>query len=65
MSDYEKSIQESICSNCHIGFLNDHPTNASYKKCPICGFCKLIKKKEISNEDKPKRVESYKSFRRL
>lgn len=55
--DYDnhvEAIRDYICSQCHSAILADHPENAAYRKCPICGFSKIkkVKKEEIVYVDK-------------
>lgn len=50
--DYDnhvEAIRDYICSQCHSAILADHPENVAYKKCPICGFSRLSKKKQEKN----------------
>jgi DNA-directed RNA polymerase subunit RPC12/RpoP len=52
-SEYLKNF---ICSNCHVGILENHSTLYQYYKCPICGFTKEVKKEksavdQIGNKD--------------
>jgi NAD-dependent SIR2 family protein deacetylase len=43
-----KFLETHICPECHVAILEEHPQeelkNQGFKKCPVCGFTKQIKK---------------------
>lgn len=42
----DEFVEEHVCTVCHVAILQDHPTLLLWLKCPLCGFCKLKRKKE-------------------
>lgn len=41
MGELDEAIRAWICENCHVALYYDHPNNPRYKKCVLCGHCKL------------------------